>query len=117
MTMAANLTQAAGLSYAQASLAWTALTLKTKLTTFIGTASALFEDAVPDDRSVGNWLVLMTALATEMVAASVSETQFDTCVEYLYRICFAAATAQAQSRITAAQGNALLVAWNTNFGT
>lgn len=119
MTMAANLTEAASLSYVQVSLTWTALTLKTKYAAYLATASPILSDGSPNDRTVGNWLVLIAALSTEMSSTTsvVSEAQFDTAVEYLYRICLAGAQADAQGRITTAQRIALLAAWNTNFGT
>lgn len=117
MTMAASLPDAANLSYAQANLSWVAATLKADLAAFVAEVSPFFEDAVPNNRPVGNWLVLMSALSTAMSSVAVSNSDFDTAVEYLFRICYAGVIAGSQGRITGAQSAGLLAAWNTHFGT
>lgn len=119
MAMAANLSDAANLSFDQGSLAWYADTFDTKFAAFVTACAAIFEDARPNDRPVGNWLVPMWALSVTLSAQSSepSNDQFSLGVDYLFRICFAAAFAQAQSRITNTQATAMLTAWNSAFGT
>jgi len=119
--MAASLPFAASLSYDRASVHWAANTLPAALTAFATAASAFFEDAVPNDRPIGNWLVLIRGLATQMGAAPYntnpgSLVTFNQAVEYLFRICWAANYARADGLISAAQVTGLLTAWNTNIG-
>ena len=117
--MAANLEDAANLSYARISVKWTANTVRANTNAFIIACALVLDDNAPTDRTVGNWLVPLNALATQMNADSnnpMPQALFNTLVEYVYRMMMAAAYAQAQSRITTAQSNALLAAWNTNYG-
>ena len=116
--MAANLTSAADLSYARLSVKWAAFTLPADLQSFIVAAAPFFDDNVPSDRPVGNWLVLLTAVRQNMVGMGTPLPQeiFNTCVDYVYKMCFAGATAQSQSRISGTQAAGLLAAWITYFG-
>lgn len=114
--MAASLTDAAHLSYDRAGVLWAAATLKTRIGLFITAVSPIFEDAVPNDRPVGNWLVLMKALHSQMGAGVLPEVQFNEAVEQLYRICLAGAAQLAASLITNTQATALLAAWNAQIG-
>jgi hypothetical protein len=117
MTMAANLEQAGFLSYPQMTLQWIANTLDTSVPAFSAAVSPLFEDAKPNDRPVGNWLVLIDALASELPATDVPNVQFNQIVEYVGRMCLAGFVALNEGTITNAQAVALLAAWNTAFGT
>lgn len=119
MTMAANLMSAGLLSYDQASLGWYALTLKTQFRNFCTAVAPLFSDTVENDRPVGNWLIPMWALSSEMTGsiADVSEGQFNQVAQYLWAMCQSGFQAKQQGRITAAQSAALLAAWNLYIGT
>lgn len=117
MTMAADLETAGFLSYPQMALLWTANTLDTVVPAFASDVDDDFDDNVPNDRPIGNWLVLIDALASQLPATDVPEDQFNQIVEYVGRMCLAGASALAEGRITAGQGAALLAAWNTRFGT
>lgn len=119
MAMAADLKEAAYLSYPQASLLWTAglAQLRTALNNFIVGASPLFEDAVANDRPVGNWLIPMKSIAAVMPGVAVPIGQLNNAVEVLYRMCYAAYINFQRNLITSDQAVALLALWNTLFGT
>ncbi len=117
MTMAGNLEQAGFLSYPQMTLQWIADTLDTTVPAFSASITGTFEDAIPNDRPVGNWLILIDALASELPAIDVPEVQFNQIVEYVGRMCLAGFVAFNEGLISAGQANALLAAWNAAFGT
>jgi hypothetical protein len=118
MTMATTLTEAAYLSYDQCGIHWNAGVLRDAFSEFLPAASAIFSDSRPDDRPVGNWLVPMYALLTQVEAASPESQRFlDSCVQYLYRICYAGYVMRQQGLITNAQAVSLLAAWNAHIGS
>lgn len=118
MTMAANLEQAAHLSYSQTSIAYAGAALNPKFIAFVNAAAAIFDsDSNANQRTVGNWIIPMYALSSQLLGATPSQTQYNQMVEYLYRICYAGLFAASDNRITASQATALLAAWNTQFGT
>jgi hypothetical protein len=115
---AANLEDAANLAYARSSIRWTANTLRANFQTYVIACAAVLTDATANDRSVGNWLAPMSALATNMNASTANPLEqelYNRCVDYLYRFNMAGAYAQAQGRITAAQATALLAAYNASI--
>lgn len=121
MTMAATLVEAANLSYSQLALKWTANTLRTATSAFAAAASPIFPDGQDNSRPVGNWLVLIDALVSTLppTPQPVSVSDFNQTVEYVARMCYAAFTLNAQvpQLVSNAQAAALLIAWNTAFGT
>lgn len=117
MAMATDLTNAANIGYNQCSLFWYAGTLPGALSNFITAASPIFSDDRPNDRPVGDWLVLLYALSQAVDPLNMTDEQLDTCATYLFRMCLGAASAQTSSLISTAQATALLTAWNANFGT
>jgi hypothetical protein len=117
MTMAANLTEAAALSYAQINLKRVANTTKTQLGTFITAINAIVPDPIATNRPVGNWLIPMAALQATMATTNISLVDFNSCVDYVSKLCWAALLAASFSQITPAQSAAILAAWNTAFGT
>lgn len=115
---AGTLEQAANLSYERAALRWTANTLRANFQAYIVACAAVVTDATANDRTVGNWLVPMTALSGQMTASIANPLEqelFNTCVDYLYRFNMAAAYAQVQNRISGAQAAALLAAFNAQI--
>lgn len=115
---AANLTAAADQAYARLSLRWTANTIRASVQTYIIACSAVLTDDTANDRSVGNWIVPLAALSTQMTANTTNplpQELFNTCVDYIYRLNMAAAFAQTQSRISGAQATALLAAYNASI--
>jgi hypothetical protein len=121
MTMAANLEQAAYLSYKQCDIRNDASTLITNFRAFIAAAEPIFGDGDPTVRPVGNWLVLMQALSVQMAGVGVGTVAtlqaMNLAAEYLYRMCLSANGYQGCAVTTGAQRTALLAAWNANIGT
>lgn len=122
MTMAGNLQEAAYITYQQLAILWTAGTLETTVALYSADLAPLFEDQVPNDRPVGNWLVLIDALLSQMPrplppTLKTPEDQFNQLVEYIGRMCDGAFWARFNNLITATQATAMLTAWNTRFGT
>ena len=117
MPFAVDLQQAGFLGYPQLTLQWIANTLKANVQSFSNAVSPLFEDAVVNDRPIGNWLVLIDALVSQIPAVDVPETQFNQLVEYVGRMCLACFVAFNSGLVSATQNNAMLAAWNTIFGT
>ena len=117
MAMAANLREASWITASQLNLSWLAQTLKTKLTQFNNAASAIFDDNTPNDRPVGNWLVLLEATASQMPNVQVPIALFNQACDQVARITFAGFAALQTARIAPAKGTALLAAWNAAFGT
>lgn len=118
MTFAADLTEAAHLSYDQVGILWNAGTLRTSILAFTQQVLPIFDDARPNDRPVGNWLVPIAALPIDVEAQSPeSQTFVQGCQNLLFRICFAGSDQLALGNITNTQATALLAAWNANIGT
>lgn len=118
MATATTLVEAAHLSYDQCGLRWTAGTLRASFTAFIQAASSIFSDNIPNDRPVGNWLVPMYGLLSQVPAANPEQQRFlDSCAQYLYRICYAGHVMDDANLITNAQAAALLAAWNAQIGS
>lgn len=115
---AADLENAAEVSYERLSLRWTANTLGASFQAYITACSAIVTDATPNDRSVGNWMPILAAISTLITAEAgnpASQALFNKCVEYTYRFNMAAFYANVQSRISASQATALLAAYNTHL--
>lgn len=115
---AATLKDAANESYAHASIRWTANTLRANFQAYIVACALVVNDATEAVRTVGNWLVPMTALSASMTASSANPLEqelFNDCVDYLYRFNMAASAAQTAGRISASQATALLAAYNANI--
>lgn len=115
---AANLEDAADQAYARLSLRWTANTIQASFQAYIVACSSVVNDATEKVRTVGNWLVPMTALSTELTAEAAnpaSQALFNKCVDYVYRFNMAAFYANVLGNITAAQAAALLAAYNAQI--
>lgn len=120
MATAADLNEAAYLSFAQCSIKWRANTLHTSLNTFVNEAKDILPQGVEAGTTgsvPGNWFISLCALSTLVN----SETPYNglplglelfyQIVFTLYRLCYVASAA------TAGQQADLLAAWNTAFGT
>lgn len=114
--MAANLTDAAHLTYVRSRSKWTAATLQAAVLGLINDVSPIFDDNRPDDRPVGNWLVPLKGLEQNFAVGVLPLVQFDQAVDYIYRLCLAGAAQLAEGLITNTQATALLAAWNTRIG-
>jgi len=95
---------------------WNAGTLKTNLTAFNATCSALFADDNPNDRTVGNWLIPLQSLTTQL-SSVFNESDYVTFTAInaiLYRL-FSQASARTPLQISVTQANAVLAAANANL--
>lgn len=118
MATAGNLRDAAYYSGGQCGIQALASNLRVAILGFINQAATSFSDAVPNDRPVGNWLILIQSeLATLPANGTGTAADIARATAVLYRICFAGDQAFSDNLITTAQRNALLAAWNDNLGT
>jgi hypothetical protein len=118
MAHAATLLEAAHLSFDQASIFWTANTLDTAFNAFVAAASPIFEEAIPGDRTVGDWIILMRSLSAQatFTDSPMPLALFTQAVELTYRICYAGFALEGDT-ISSAQATALLAAWNAHIGS
>jgi len=114
--VAATLTEAAHLTYVRARPRWAAATLKASLALFITDVSVIFSDTIANDRPVGNWLIPLYALSSNLPAGVLPVADFNAVVDGIYRLCMAGAAQLSATLITAPQGAALLAAWNARIG-
>lgn len=115
---AASLEDAADQAYARLSIRWTANTIQASFQAYIIACAAVVNDATEKVRTVGNWLIPMTALSTELTAEGgnpASQALFNKCVDYVYRFNMAASYANTLGNITGAQATALLAAYNAQI--
>jgi hypothetical protein len=115
MPAAGNLQAAANDCYDSMFVFWAVGQLKFRMTGFCALAAQSFSDALPNDRTVGNWLIPMQALAESMGAGVVPVTQFNAAAQYVYRICWQGDAMDTAGLITNAQATALLLAYNSFF--
>lgn len=128
MTAAADLNQAATLAPKNLQIPWAADTLKTKLSAFWAALNPSFEDAIPNDHPIGNWIALIGNLAQNILPyepAASGTTQvgtlatYQTAVTYVFRLCKLAYALQnstnPKAKITSGQAAAILAAYNTQF--
>lgn len=115
---ASDLEDAALQAYARLSLRWTANTIQASFQAYIVACSSVVNDSTAAVRTVGNWIVPMTALSTELTAEAgnpASQALFNKCVDYVYRFNQAGFYANVLGNITPAQATALLAAYNANI--
>lgn len=117
MAAAPDLRAASWTTSVQLNLAWVATTLGAKLIAFNSAASLIFDDNEPNDRPVGNWIVLLQATAASGTPGGYSIAQFDEACDRVARICMAGFLAVQTGRISSAKAAALLAAWNAQFST
>lgn len=117
MTIAANLQQAAGLAYDNMFVKWQlGVQLRLRCQGFLTHLDPFFPDNIPDNRPVGNWFVPFTALANSMPAGKASLEQFNACVQFMYRVCWATDAARTALLISSAQATEVLNEYNSRFG-
>jgi hypothetical protein len=115
MPAAVTLQAAANDAYDFMFVWWQAGQLKARMTGFAAQMSPSFADDVPNDRTVGDWLIPIAALANTMGAAVQPLTQFNASVQYIYRICWQADAMRTANLISAAQATAVLNQFNIWF--
>lgn len=111
----ANLQQAANQAYDNMYVQWNTGQLKSRLTSFASQCSPFFKEGNPNDRTVGNWLIPIQALAANMSAGVTPLSLFNDAVQYIYRMCWQADAMQTAGLISATQANAVLVNYITYF--
>lgn len=112
----ANLTAATYGCAATMYARWIAGTLKADLTAFAASVAPLFSDDNPNDRTVGNWLVIVQAIASQMTAGiTADQSVIDASVQACFRLFNQASARQASGQISLAQANAVLAAANANL--
>jgi len=112
----ANLTAATYGCAATMYARWLAGTLKADLTAFSASVSPLFSDDNPNDRTVGNWLVIVQAITSQMTAGiTADQSVIDSAVQTLYRFFNQTDSRRATGQISLAQANAVLAAANANL--
>jgi hypothetical protein len=124
MTVAANLLDAANLAPQNLRPLWEADTLKAKMIAFWQQASPSFEEQIPTDHPVINWISIIAAFSPSILNfadnkspgftpyAGGTITTLSTSVDYIYRIC---KFGFYYPLITPAQKAALLAAYNAQF--
>ena len=111
----ANLQEAANQAYDNMFVFWNLGQLKARLAGFATLCSSSFKEGSPNDRTVGNWLIPIQALAASMPAGVTPLSQFNDAVQYVYRMCWQADAMQTAGLISATQANLVLLSYLTNF--
>lgn len=88
--------------------------LRDAMIAFANTSLAQFPDQDVNGHPSSNWCAIILALTSTM-SGTASLIQFQTSVQYVYRMCLMTNVLQTQTLITAGQGNAVLAAYNANF--
>ena len=124
MTVAATLLEAANLAPQNLRVLWEADTLQAKMIAFWTAINPFFEEQIPNDHPVADWIAIIAAFSPAILpfAATMDPgstpysggtiTTFSTAVDYIYRICKFGFYYQL---ISAAQKTAILTAYNAQF--
>lgn len=124
MTVAANLLEAANLTPQNLRSLWEANTLKSKMIAFWQQVDPVFQEQIPNDHPVINWISIIAAFSPSVLDfadnanpgftpyAGGTITTFSQAVDYVYRIC---KFGYYYTLITPAQKTALLAAYNAQF--
>lgn len=115
MTVANTLAEAAGLAYENIFPLFVANTVRVDALGFFNTLNAgtLFQNQVPGDHPMINWISVLGAVTTEMpVSVQPSYDQLNELIGVVYRICWMASNTDLYS---SAQRTAVLNAYNAAF--
>ena len=124
MTVATDLLNAANLTPQNLRPLWEANTLQTKMIAFWQQISPSFEDQIPNDHPVINWISLIASFAPSILNFADNAnpgftpysggtiTTFSTAVDYIYRLC---KFGFYYNLITPTQKAAILTAYNAQF--
>jgi hypothetical protein len=116
MAPAANLLEAAGIAYDNLYVRWQLNQLKIRLNNFVAGVTATFPDGDANSRPIGNWLIPIRALGEVIPSVGVELDDLTAAAQMIYRICYLGSQLEASGQISAAQGNALLLQYNGQFG-
>lgn len=115
MAIAASLSEAAGDAYDNLAVRWTTSTLKTTLTLFWQATIGIFPEDNITTHPVSNWITLIAALA-DTTSNTPPITDLTEAAQFVYRLCWMAATLANQGTVTTAQADALLIQYNLFIG-
>lgn len=113
--VAATLLDAVGYTNPQVGIGNSANFLQFYITTFNTLWSPHFDPNQLNDRTVRNWLVSSKVVEANTPAQGNAQ-QRQAVVDVIVRVLYAANAAFSAGRITAAQRDAVLTAWNGSFG-
>ena len=125
MTAAVDLLDAANLTPQNLRTRWDADTLQAKMIAFWQAIEPSFDDQIPNDHPISNWISIIAAFAPSIQGfadtknpgftpyAGGTINTFSTSVDYVYRLC---KFAYYYPLITPAQKTAILNAYNAQFG-
>lgn len=124
MTVAADLLDAANLTSQNLRPLWEADTLKPKMIAFWQQIQGSFQEQIPNDKPIINWIAIIAAFSPFILNfadnkapgvtpyAGGTITTFSTAVDYIYRLC---KFGFYYTLITPTQKAALLAAYNAQF--
>lgn len=116
MTMAATLSEAAGLAWDNANVHWVMNNLPTTMENFWQFSISSFAESQPKSRPVSNWLVVIANLANVMTFPITPISEVSTAARAIYGVCWMGQQLLNQGLISSAQATSLLNAYNATFG-
>jgi hypothetical protein len=124
MTVAATLFEAANLTPQNLRVLWEADTLQPKMIAFWQAINPSFEEQIPNDHPIANWIAVIAAFSPAILPFASNKAPgatpygggtiatFSSAVDYVYRIC---KFAFEYTLITPAQKAVILAAYNAQF--
>lgn len=123
MTVAADLLEAAEFAQGNLQTLWVADTLQARMIAFWQAITDDFPEETPNNRPVGNWIAVIAAFSPSILDFETSTrlgvdtlATYQTAAIYIYRLCKFAYYYHADALITNAQRDAILAAYNAQFG-
>lgn len=111
MPIAANLAQAAGMTFDNMQIWWIANQLQARLDQFWSGILPTFPESDETSHPVSNWLTVIASL-TQTFPTIMNLTQLTQAAEAVYRLCWMASYLQGTGGITSSQAVDLLSAYN-----
>ena len=115
MAIATDLSRAAGDAYDNLAFRWAASTLKTTLTLFWEATIDIFPEQNIQTHPVSNWITLIASLATT-TSNTAPIGDLTEAAQFVYRLCWMAATLANSGAVTTQQADDLLAAYNLIIG-
>jgi hypothetical protein len=124
MTVALDLFEAANLAPQNLRVLWVADTLQTRMINFWTAINSSFEEQIPNDHPIANWIAVIAALSPSILPFVANKapgatpygggtiSTFGLAVDYVYRLC---KLAFEYTLITPAQKAVILAAYNAQF--
>lgn len=115
MPFAANLAQAAGMTFDNMQLWWITNQLKVRLDQFWSGVLSDFPESDVTSHPVSNWLTVIASLA-DTFPSIMNLTQLTQAAEAVYRLCWMASYLQGTGGISNTQAVNLLSGYNSTIG-